>query len=280
MAQPSHAEAPGRSGTTLVQPSPASESRPVRAPLRAMPALALGAQSLIVIPTYNERSNLEALIQAVIGAAPLSHVLVVDDASPDGTGALADRLAWQDSRVHVLHRPSKQGLGTAYIAGFRWGLERQYQRFFEMDADFSHDPAQLGRLFAALDEGAEVVIGSRNIPGGAISGWGPGRLLLSKGGSAYSRAVLGIAVRDLTTGYKAFTRGALEQIRLEAVRSNGYAFQIELTFRALSAGLRVVEVPITFVDRRVGQSKMDQRIFLEAIGVVWRLRFDALRAKR
>ncbi len=267
MAQPSH---------PFAQPSPASEPRPLRAPLRTMPLPELGADSLIVVPTYNERSNLEALLRAVLEAAPLAHVLIVDDASPDGTGQLAEALAGQDSRVHVLHRAGKQGLGTAYVAGFRWGLARSFQRFLEMDADFSHDPAQLSRLFAGLDAGAELVIGSRNVPGGVIAGWGLGRLLLSKGGSAYSRAVLGVPVRDLTTGYKAFTRRALESLQLDAVRSNGYAFQIEMTFRALAAGLRVVEVPISFVDRRVGQSKMDRRIFLEAIVVVWRLRFDAL----
>jgi dolichol-phosphate mannosyltransferase len=272
MAQPSR---------PLAETGPASDQSPVRAAPRASASAptALGQDSLIVVPTYNERSNLEPLLHAVLRVAPLAQVLIVDDASPDGTGALAAALALKDSRVSVLHRPGKRGLGTAYVAGFRWGLSRDFQRFFEMDADFSHDPAQLSRLFAALDEGAEVVVGSRNVPGGAIAGWGAGRLLLSKGGSAYSRAVLGISVRDLTTGYKAFTRRALERLNLEAVRSNGYAFQIELTFRALRAGLRVVEVPITFVDRRVGQSKMDRRIFLEAISVVWRLRFDALRRK-
>jgi dolichol-phosphate mannosyltransferase len=263
----------------LAEAAPASEERPLRSPLRACPAPALGAGSLIVVPTYNELSNLPALVEAVLRAAPGAQVLVVDDASPDGTGALADALAARNERVHVLHRAAKLGLGTAYVAGFRWGLARQFQYFFEMDADFSHDPGQLLRFFAALDAGAEVVIGSRNVRGGAVFGWGVGRLFLSKGGSAYSRAVLGVATRDLTTGYKAFTRRALERLRLELVRSNGYAFQIEMTFRALCAGMQVVEVPITFVDRRVGQSKMDQRIFLEAISVVWRLRFDALRRK-
>ncbi len=178
-----------------------------------------------------------------------------------------------------MHRAGKQGLGTAYVAGFAWGLTRDFQRFFEMDADFSHDPRQLAQLCRALDQGAEVAVGSRNVPGGKIVGWGAGRLVLSKGGSAYARAVLGVTVRDLTTGYKAFTRRALEQLDLGNVRSNGYAFQIEMTFRAVRAGLSVVEVPITFVDRRVGESKMDRQIFLEAISVVWRLRLDALRRK-
>lgn len=270
MAQPSH---------PLVQPGPAPEQRPSRGGLRACPAPALGSGALVVIPTYNERPNLNALVAAVLRAAPGAQLLIVDDDSPDGTGPLADALADRDGRVHVLHRAGKQGLGTAYVAGFGWGLARGFKRFVEMDADFSHDPEQLSRLLGALDDGADVVVGSRSVPGGAISGWGVGRRLLSKGGSAYSRAVLGIAIRDLTTGYKAFSRNALEKLDLGSVRSNGYAFQIELTFRALCEGLKVVEVPITFVDRRVGQSKMDGRIFLEAITVVWRLRFDA-RARR
>ena len=259
----------------LTQPPPASEQRPRAAPRDYAPEL--GAGALIVIPTYNERANLSALVAAVLRAAPAAELLIVDDSSPDGTGALADALSQRDSRVHVLHRASKQGLGTAYVSGFRWGLARDFSRFVEMDADFSHDPGQLSRLLTALDAGAALAVGSRNVPGGAISGWGIGRLLLSKGGSAYSRAVLGIGVRDLTTGYKAFTRAALERLGLDSVRSNGYAFQIELTFRALRAGLPVVEVPITFVDRRVGQSKMDRGIFLEAVTVVWRLRLAARR---
>ncbi|HYQ16728.1 MAG TPA: polyprenol monophosphomannose synthase [Polyangiaceae bacterium] len=268
MAQPSHA---------LIPSAPVSESRPIRSALRACPLPALGGDALIVIPTYNERANLAALVEAVLRVAPAAELLIVDDGSPDGTGELADALAQRDARVHVLHRASKQGLGTAYVAGFRWGLAREYRRFVEMDADFSHDPGQLSRLLAPLDAGAALVVGSRNVPGGMISGWGIGRLLLSKGGSAYSRAVLGIKVRDLTTGYKAFTRAALEQLDLDSVRSNGYAFQIELTFRALREGLEVVEVPITFIDRRVGQSKMDRSIFFEAITVVWKLRLAARR---
>ncbi len=263
----------------VIEQAPESEERRTRVPLRACPAPELGENALIVVPTYNERANLQALVSAVLRAAPGAQLLIVDDASPDGTGALADALAARDARVAVLHRARKLGLGTAYVAGFRWGLKRGFQRFFEMDADFSHDPRQLLRFFAALDAGADVVVGSRNVRGGAISGWGVGRRFLSKGGSAYSRVVLGVSTRDLTTGYKAFTRRALERLRLESVCSNGYAFQIETTFRALRAGMQVVEVPITFVDRRVGQSKMDRRIFLEAISVVWRLRFDALRRK-
>jgi len=267
-----------QSAESVVEAAPASEQHPARTSKAATPA-ALGEASLVVVPTYNEASNVEALVGAVLRAAPGVHILIVDDASPDGTGRLADRLSAADERVHVLHRAGKLGLGTAYVDGFRWGLAREFERFFQMDADFSHDPGQLLRFIAALDAGADLVVGSRNIPGGAISGWGIGRLLLSKGGSAYSRAVLGIATRDLTTGYKAFTRSALLRLRLESLRSNGYAFQIETTFRAVHAGMQLVEVPITFVDRRVGQSKMDRQIFLEAISIVWRLRLDALTRK-
>lgn len=239
----------------------------------------LGAKTLIVVPTYNERANLEAFVSALRGAAPAAHVLIVDDGSPDGTGALADEIARRDQHVEVLHRPGKLGLGTAYVDGFKLGLIRDYQRFFEMDADFSHDPRHLGAFFAALDAGADVALGSRNIPGGTVEGWGFFRHVVSKGGSLYARRILGLEVRDLTTGFKAFTRHALESIGLDGVRSNGYSFQIELTYRAVLAGLSVVEVPITFVDRRVGQSKMDRRVFVEAIGVVWRLRLDALRGR-
>ncbi len=261
----------------MAQPQlPFLEEAPRSEQVRAQPSSRLGEGALIVVPTYNERSNLRALVEAVLRVAPEANLLVVDDASPDGTGKLAEELSARDERVFVLHRPGKQGLGTAYVDGFRWGLTRGYQQLFEMDADFSHDPEELPRLFAALESGADVVLGSRNVAGGAVSGWGPGRLLLSKGGSAYSRVVLGIDVRDLTTGYKAFTRSALSRLSLGSVCSNGYAFQIELTYRALRAGLAVVEVPITFVDRRAGQSKMDGRIFLEAVGVVWRLRARAL----
>lgn len=236
-------------------------------------------RALVITPTYNERANLEAFLAAVHGVAPEVDVLVVDDASPDGTGALADAIAARDPRVSVLHRPGKLGLGTAYLDGFRQGLARGYERFFEMDTDLSHDPRYLPDFFRALDAGADVVVGSRNVPGGSVEGWGLGRHVLSKGGSLYSRTILGVSVQDLTTGYKGFTRRALEAIDLAAVESNGYAFQIELTYRALRRGLRVVETPIVFVDRRAGQSKMSRRIFAEAIGMVWKLRLDALRGK-
>ncbi len=236
----------------------------------------IGANTLIVVPTYNERSNLESFVAAARAAAPAANLLIVDDNSPDGTGALADEIAQRDQQVQVMHRPGKLGLGTAYVDGFKLGLTRDYQRFFEMDADFSHDPRHLAAFFAALDAGADVVLGSRNIPGGAVEGWGFIRHFVSKGGSFYARRILGLEVRDLTTGFKAFTRHALQRIGLEGVRSNGYSFQIELTYRAVLAGLRVVELPITFVDRRAGQSKMGRGVFIEAVGVVWRLRLDEL----
>src|SRR5688572_5933201 len=240
---------------------------------------ALGERTLIVTPTYNERSNITEFVQAVRMAAPAADIMIVDDNSPDGTGEIADELSRNDPQVKVMHRPKKLGLGTAYVQAFRRGLTQDYDRFFEMDADFSHDPAYLPAFLAALDAGADLVLGSRNIPGGRVEGWGAGRHVLSKGGSLYSRLILGIDVSDLTTGYKAFSRRALEAIELDQVHSNGYSFQVEMTYRALRKDLKIAEVPIIFVDRRVGQSKMDRKIFVEAVSVVWRLRFDALRGR-
>jgi dolichol-phosphate mannosyltransferase len=230
---------------------------------------------LIITPTYNERDNLETFLSLVFGVAPTVDVLVVDDNSPDGTGRLADEIAAKDPRVKVLHRPGKQGLGTAYLAGFRRALADGYDVVFEMDTDLSHDPKYIPDFLRAIEGGAELVIGSRNVPGGGVEGWGVGRHALSKGGSLYSRTVLGLSVRDLTSGYKAFTRKGLLAIELDRVKSNGYSFQIELTFRVLRKGLKVTEVPIVFVDRRAGQSKMSRTIFAEAIGMVWKLRADA-----
>jgi dolichol-phosphate mannosyltransferase len=241
------------------------------------PEAVLGQGTLIVSPTYNERANLEAFVETTLGVAPGAHVLIVDDNSPDGTGVVADELAARDKRVRVLHRPSKLGLGTAYTAAFQLGLHQDYRYFFEMDADLSHDPRHLPDFFQELEAGADVVIGSRNIPGGNVMGWGAGRHLLSKGGSLYSRLILGVAVRDLTSGYKAFRRQALEAIFAEAVASNGYSFQIEMTYRALRLGLKVREVPIVFMDRQVGASKMDRKIVLEAVTAVWKLRLRTLR---
>ncbi|HXX68819.1 MAG TPA: polyprenol monophosphomannose synthase [Polyangiaceae bacterium] len=236
-------------------------------------------RTVVITPTYNERENLERFVSTVRGALPEADILIVDDHSPDGTGELADAIAHSDSRVRVMHRSGKLGLGTAYLAAFGQCLKEGYDRFFEMDADLSHDSRYLPEFVRALDEGFDVVIGSRNVPGGGVEGWGPGRHFISKGGSLYSRYVLGLSVRDLTSGYKAFSRRALESIDLASVRSNGYSFQIELTYRAILRGMRVKEVPIVFVDRTAGRSKMSRKIFLEAVGMVWKLRFDALRGR-
>ena len=235
-----------------------------------------GEGALIMIPTYNERESLPIALERVAEHAPLAHVLVIDDGSPDGTGALADELAKADERVHVLHRVSKEGLGRAYLAGFAWGLERGYERLLEMDADLSHPASALPRLFEAIEEGADVALGSRWVKGGGVEGWPLRRQLLSKGGSLYARLVLGVGVRDITGGFKCFTREALEAIELERVVTAGYGFQIELTWRALKAGLVVREVPIIFVDRLYGASKMSLAIFVEALGLVWRLRLGRL----
>lgn len=233
-------------------------------------------RALVITPTYDERDNLEGFVEAVLASAPRAHVLVVDDASPDGTGELADALAARDPRVRVIHRAAKLGLGTAYVAGFERALAEGYDVAVEMDADLSHDPKYLPAFFAAIEAGADVVLGSRNVPGGGVEGWGLGRHVLSKGGSLYARTILGVGVRDLTTGFKALSRRALLAINPSELRSNGYSFQVETTYRALRAGLRVVELPIVFVDRRAGRSKMSRRIFAEAILEVWRLRFDAI----
>ena len=234
---------------------------------------------LIATPTYDERENLAAFLEGVFRVIPEAHVLVIDDNSPDGTGALADQIASSDERVHVMHRPGKLGLGSAYLDAFRWALERDYDAVFEMDTDLSHDPRYLPDFLEAFDRGADLVIGSRNVPGGGVEGWGLGRHVLSKGGSLYSRAILGLGVRDLTSGYKAFRRETLEGIELEAVESEGYSFQVELTYRAIRRGFRLAEVPIIFVDRRAGQSKMSRRIFAEAVLMMPKLRLDALRGK-
>ncbi len=234
-------------------------------------------RTLIVTPTYNERGNLPRHIADVRAAAPDADVLIVDDASPDGTGELADAIAAKDDHVRVMHRAGKLGLGTAYVQAFTRGLAEGYERLLSMDADLSHDAKYLPDFIRELDRGADVVIGSRNIPGGSVEGWGMGRHMLSKGGSLYARTVLNLEVHDLTSGYKAFSRRALEAIDLPAVHSAGYAFMIEMTYRAVCRGMSVAEVPIVFVDRVLGKSKMSRKIFLEAVSVVWRLRFDSLR---
>ncbi|MCZ7684709.1 MAG: polyprenol monophosphomannose synthase [Sandaracinaceae bacterium] len=232
------------------------------------------ARVLVVTPTYNEADNLEPFVRALFEVVPSAHVLVVDDASPDGTGKIADRMAGRDERVRVLHRGGKLGIGSAYLEGFRLGLRDGYDVLVQMDTDLSHDPRHLPAMLAAIEGGADVVLGSRNIPGGGVLGWGLGRHVLSKGGSLYSRTILGLPIRDLTSGYKAWSARALEGIDLEGVRSEGYSFQIEMTWRALRRGFRVVEVPIVFVDRRAGKSKMSRKIFLEAVAMVWKLRLE------
>ena len=236
------------------------------------------AATLIVVPTFNEADNVADLVRSVRAHLPAAHLLVVDDASPDGTAAIVKRLAANDEQVHLLERPSKLGIGSAYVAGFGWGLARDYERFFEMDADLSHDPKALPAFVAALEAGAEVVVGSRRVPGGRVRGWGPLRHALSKGGSLYSRLVLGSSIRDMTSGFKAYTRRALEVIGPSTLRSNGYAFQVETTYRALLNGLLVVEIPILFVDRRAGASKMSWHEIGEAVIAVWRMRCNAAAA--
>lgn len=230
-------------------------------------------QSLIVVPTYNERDNVHGIADQLLAALPGTDLLFVDDNSPDGTGTLLDEIAKDQPRVHVMHRAGKLGLGTAYVEGFTWGLERGYEYLFEMDADGSHDPSYLAPMLALAEDGADVVIGSRYVPGGGTANWGLGRRLLSKGGSLYARSVLGVDVRDLTAGFICWRRGALEAIDLQTITSNGYSFQIEMKYRALQKGLRLVETPIVFVDRRVGQSKMSRAIFVEGLLKVWALRF-------
>ena len=229
---------------------------------------------LVIVPTYNERDNLPQIVAAVHEHLSEADLLVVDDNSPDGTGAVADELAAKDAKVHVLHRPGKQGLGTAYVAGFKWALARDYQFLFEMDCDFSHDPKYLPIMLARARAGADLVLGSRYVDGGGTVNWGPMRKFISRGGSLYARTILGVGVRDLTGGFKCFRRATLEKLDLDSVSAQGYGFQIEMTYRAVKHGLRVEEVPIIFVDRRVGQSKMSKKIFLEAFTLVWKLRLS------
>jgi dolichol-phosphate mannosyltransferase len=233
------------------------------------------AGAWLILPTYNEADNIEALVRAALeqldGAGVQHTILIVDDNSPDGTGRIADRLAEESSAVRVLHRAHKQGLGRAYLAGFAVALDDGADLVLEMDSDFSHDPADLPRLIAAAGA-ADLVLGSRYVPGGGVVNWGFVRRTLSWGGSAYARIVLGVPVRDLTGGFKCFNRRVLEAIDLAHVHADGYGFQIELTYRAIQAGFTVAEVPILFRERRVGQSKMTMRIALEAVWKVPALR--------
>lgn len=222
---------------------------------------------LVIIPTYNERDNIETIIDRVLRSVPDANALVVDDGSPDGTGKVVDELAANDARVHAMHRSEKAGLGAAYIAGFRWGLERGYDVLVELDADGSHAPEQLPRLLAAL-RNADLVLGSRWVAGGTVVNWPKSRELISRCANLYTRIALGISLRDATGGYRAYRRGVLESIDLGSVASQGYCFQVDLAWRAVRGGFRVVEVPITFADRERGESKMSGAIVREAL---WRV---------
>ena len=242
---------------------------------------------LVVLPTYNERESLPHVVRRLHAAVPQAHVLVVDDGSPDGTGELADELAEADPRVHVLHRGTKNGLGAAYIAGFKWALERDYGVVVEMDADGSHPPEDLPRLLAALPDetnGADLVIGSRYVPGGRVVNWPRRRELLSRGGNLYCRLALGVRINDITAGYRAYRRRVLEKLALDEVASQGYCFQVDLAWRTAQSGFRVVEVPITFTDRELGTSKMNGSIVREALLRVtqWgvRHRFNQVRGSK
>ena len=230
------------------------------------------AKALVVVPTYNEAGNIREIVPAILSRSPVLEVLIVDDHSPDGTGEIADEIASAEPRLHVLHRACKEGLGKAYLAGFWWALERGYELILQMDADFSHDPKDVPRLLEAATE-ADLVIGSRNVEGGGTINWGVGRQLISRGGSLYARTILGIEVRDMTSGFKCWRRELLEAIDLGAITTTGYAFQVEMTHRAHRLGRRIAELPIVFVDRRVGQSNMSRAIFVEALTKVWSLRF-------
>ena len=238
-------------------------------------------RAMVCLPTYNERENLEPMVRALGEHLDTTRdrVLVLDDNSPDGTGQIADALAAELPWVEVLHRPGKAGLGPAYIAGFRRALAAGAELVLEIDCDFSHDPKDVPRLIAACEAGADVTLGSRWVPGGGTVNWGRGRTFVSRGGSLYARMILGVGVRDLTGGFKCFRRAVLERIDLDAIAAKGYGFQIETTYRALRAGFTVTEIPITFVDRRVGESKMDGSIVVEAMLQVPALRYRALRGR-
>jgi dolichol-phosphate mannosyltransferase len=233
-------------------------------------------RALVCLPTYDEKDNVGPMTEAILAATPDVDILVIDDNSPDGTGQLADAIAAREPRVKVLHRAGKEGLGKAYLAGFAWALSHGYELVLEMDADFSHDPKYLPGMLEASRE-ADLVLGSRNVPGGGTVNWGILRKIISRGGSLYARTILGLPVRDLTGGFKCFRRKVLESIDLPTVECTGYAFQIELTYRTLRKGFQVKELPIVFVDRRVGQSKMSKRIVLEALRKVWSIRASNFR---
>ena len=240
--------------------------------------------NIIVLPTYNERENLRHAVarirEVADGHGVQLHTMIVDDDSPDGTGALADQLAAQVPDVSVMHRAGKEGLGRAYIAGFRAALARGAQRIFEMDADLSHDATNLPHFLRLIDQGADVVLGSRYVKGGGVENWSTSRKIISRGGCLYAQTILGLPHRDLTGGFKCFRRSVLETIDLDRIDAAGYGFQIEMTFRAHQLGFRIVELPIIFVDRQVGESKMSNDIVVEAMKNVWKLRFSGAPVRR
>lgn len=239
----------------------------------------MARRALVIVPTFNERENITRIVPAILAQDPSLEVLVVDDGSPDGTGATADGMAAADSRIHAIHRAGKLGLGTAYIAGFKWALERDYALIFEMDADFSHPPERIPDFLRAV-ETADLVLGSRYLNGQInVVNWPMSRLFLSYSANIYARAITGLQLFDATGGFKCFRREVLEAIDLDDVRSNGYAFQIEMSFRAWKRGFRLVEIPIIFVDRTEGSSKMSKSIVREAVWMVWRLRWWSLTRK-
>ena len=250
------------------------------APTEVAPATPSDSGTWVVLPTYNELENLPPISAAILAALPAATLLVVDDSSPDGTGDLADSLAAADPRIRVRHRPGKAGLGRAYLDGFRVALAADAERIVQMDADFSHDPTALPGLVAPVEAGtADLVIGSRNVPGGGVEGWGIGRTVISRGGSLFARIVLGLPVRDLTGGFKCWRASTLAAIPFSGIHAGGYVFQIEMTWRAQLSGARIVETPITFRDRRVGSSKMSRRIVVEALVVVVGLRAEQMRSR-
>lgn len=264
---------PDGGATTRGCPAPCSAAAMSSPPRTRGPAW-------LVLPTYDERDNLESLVRAALTElGPSDRVLVVDDSSPDGTGEIADRLAAENPAVAVLHRPAKEGLGRAYLAGFRKALAEGASAIIEMDSDFSHDPGDLPRLLDAL-EGADLALGSRYVEGGRIVGWGSVRRVLSRGGCWYARRLLKLPVRDLTGGFRAYSRHVLEALDLDSIRADGYAFQVELAYRAHQAGFRVTEIPIVFRERRAGRSKMTARIALEAAWTVPAIALESRRRRR
>jgi dolichol-phosphate mannosyltransferase len=239
----------------------------------------MNARTIVLLPTYNEAGNLIAMLNAIRANAPAAHVLVIDDNSPDGTGAIADQVAAEDPRVHVAHRPGKQGLGVAYRFGYKWAIDHGYERVIQMDCDFSHDPKDLPRMLELLEK-HPVVVGSRRVPGGGAVGWPWYRNAISSAGSLYARTILASPVNDLTTGFKGFRAEALSLLPLDQLRTDGFGFQIEVTSYFIALGIDVHEMPIRFIDREVGESKMSGKIFMEAMLKVWSIRSSVRKLRR